>query len=339
MQEELSLAAWGYMVCLLGGLFIELFFRLISYRDGLNRVGGALRYQPVNYMTVTEYISSGESKWLRYVCFRTLPPLIVFILLAAVLEAYFPQTNTLIGLLLAAVASIVFRDGKSLLNRKITIAEKLIHLTNIFLVFTSAVVVWSMTLFLPLNVLAPSLNGIVDNLWSSLFIATLVVLYLDTTNIRGGHRSDTEGVAARTNYVLREYASIQKRYQAEIKESVSQYNTSEPLLYAVLIYESMNRPKFLRIFENLFVRLLGLELTVGIAQVKSSRPLTDQESIHKAAAILKNTNLPLLKEASAEEEILVTKAVKRYNSDPRYLDNIEQILGLLYMYEPTIFEV
>ncbi len=54
------------------------------------------------------------------------------------------------------------------------------------------------------------------------------------------------------------------------------------LLYAIMIYEDFNRPKYLRYIENILVRLplpFHQEYSLGIMQIKSNKPLTDEESI------------------------------------------------------------
>lgn len=53
------------------------------------------------------------------------------------------------------------------------------------------------------------------------------------------------------------------------------------LIYAVMIYEDFNRPKHLRRIENLFMHILPYKrkLTLGIMQVTTDKPLTDEESI------------------------------------------------------------
>jgi hypothetical protein len=60
------------------GVFIELFFRLIKYRDQLNKEGprrvtayGAIT-DASNYMSVSQYLSGGERRWLNYFIFRAI---------------------------------------------------------------------------------------------------------------------------------------------------------------------------------------------------------------------------------------------------------------------------
>ena len=84
-----STRLWALLLSLLIGVFIEIFFRLVKYRDALNKIGP----QPVteyigssNYTTVSEYLSGGERKWFHYFLFRLLPPAILLLLLAGSLQ-------------------------------------------------------------------------------------------------------------------------------------------------------------------------------------------------------------------------------------------------------------
>jgi phosphoglycerol transferase MdoB-like AlkP superfamily enzyme len=116
-------------------------------------------------------------------------------------------------------------------------------------------------------------------------------------------------------------------------------NTSVPLLYAVLIYEDMNRPVWLRKVENIIVKLTKKELTVGIAQVKSRKPLTDIESMRKAAAILSDTHeLNRYFEQRIYSSAQFQSAINKYNKSPRYHDAVAAILSNLYTYASEVFD-
>lgn len=69
------------------------------------------------------------------------------------------------------------------------------------------------------------------------------------------------------------------------------------LLYAIMIYEDFNRPKYLRKLESFLVQLsfCKRKYSLGIMQVTSSQPLNDQESIESAVDILLPPYLSKLK--------------------------------------------
>ena len=88
------------------------------------------------------------------------------------------------------------------------------------------------------------------------------------------------------------------------------------LLRAILIYENVNRPAWVRLLERAIVRVPGVRLTVGIAQVMSKRPLSDNDSITKAYELL------------AEEN-------KRLQDSGYFCDDYSRIESLIRIYNPS----
>jgi len=327
---------WGYVAAIVAGLTIEAFFKLIKYKDSLNRNNPVSKYEPMNYMSVTQYLSGGDRKWLKYICFRTLPPLIVLFLLAAVIQTYSPSTILWVAILLATIVSVLFRDLKMLFSKKKMISEKLIHFMNIFLILLAGVSVAAIGTMYDVVWLAPSLEGLIDNLWSSLLVAMLVVLYFDATNMSARVNEKYSDETAKNNYILKSYDKIQARYGQHITEASKKHNASVPLLYAIVIFEDMNRPAVLRMIENIIVKVFGVELTVGIAQVKSKKPLTDVQSISLAAEIIKNTDISKNSADMISNELIKSK-IATYNPDPVYIESVATILKCFSIYAYDLF--
>jgi hypothetical protein len=96
----------------------------------------------------------------------------------------------------------------------------------------------------------------------------------------------------------------------------------------------MNRPGWLRSIENGIVRIFGWKLSVGIAQVQSSQPLTDAESIKKAAKILaKSAHIDKKGDVNIGE---VEQILKKYNSGALYAESISIIMSKLAKYASEI---
>lgn len=78
---------------------------------------------------------------------------------------------------------------------------------------------------------------------------------------------------------------IDKNYPANESNKESEPDGKKEfiaLLYAIMIYEDFNRPSYLRCIENILARLpapFHREYTLGIMQMRSDKPLTDEESI------------------------------------------------------------
>ena len=91
------------------------------------------------------------------------------------------------------------------------------------------------------------------------------------------------------NYIALSYGKIKERYDQVIRGACKSEDCSRKLLYAVLIYENMNRPEYIRAFERIVVSLTKRRMTIGIAQVSTTKPISDEDSIKRAAKILKGS--------------------------------------------------
>lgn len=323
-----------WLIPIAAGLFIELFFRLIRYRDRGSLSGPVPKYRPYNnYVSVSEYVTGGKKRWWRYILFRALPPFIVLILTAAVYQKYFSWLSITFPVLISAFLSLLPRDIYQLFKRDISVSEKTVHVMNIIVVaFAAALAILCSNLFM-LSVLAPSIHGMIDNLWSALFVSVLIVFYLDTTN-QTNDTIVTEKINQHDDYVVGAFNKIDQKFGKIILESCRSSNCSVPLLFSVLIYENMNRPLFARKIENLIVSLTHNELTVGIAQVKSKVSLTDEQSIVLASIKLKNTAKLVHRSFTnvADDYLLLEKRLETYNGSGAYAEPIIQILSTLNTY-------
>ena len=311
-------------ISVVAGILIELFFRAIKYYSDKNIEGLAQKYVPYNnYVTVAQYVASGKKRWFNYLIFRNLPPLIIFIFSTSIYQRYFPGSNILLLLSLTAIVSLAPRDLLQLVKPSVPMQEKIAHIINcstiFFLVMSLTVIAKSVSL----SFFAPSLPGVVDNVWSTLFVAILIVLYMDATNQQTRINNDKEENLIE-NYIIASYHKISDKYRDVILAESVKNNTSTTLMYSILIYEDMNRPEFVRKIENLLVRLFHIRLTVGIAQTKSKKPLSDVESIINAIKILNGTSKPNKLDYSA-----TTEAIRKYNPSTKYIDSVTQILSVL----------
>lgn len=265
-MESLTYAS---VLAVIFGFIIEAFFKLIKYKDSLNSKYPVpvTAYGEImdasNYMSVSRYLSGGRRKWANYFLFRLLPPMIILILLAGVLNKYLSIHDEMPFILLASAVSLLMRDFFQIFNARL-VSERLLHFAN-----TTAVLVVSYSVavacrWINFSFIAPSVSGLVDNLWSSLLVALLVILYFRITNMGGSDDDKMAEDIAVTNYVLSSKKGIESRFSKDIIDACKERKCSIPLLYAVLIYENMNRPSWLRIVENAFNVLPGVNLTVGL---------------------------------------------------------------------------
>ena len=328
------------VVAMAAGLLIEAFFQLVKYKDIENTDKPRVMKEyvnPAHYMSVSQFIASGNRRWTRYFTFRFIPPLVIFVLLSAILQEYFNTENTTPFIVLSCVISLISRDLVGLFSSHTMTSEKIVHTFNMLMLLVIAFVVGAVSGSVNISFLAPSPEGIVDNLWAALFTAMLVAVYLRTSNTTK-QGDDSAKEIDLSNAVLRSYGKLNELYYHAIIHMCNVNNTSVPLLYAILIYEDMNRPAWLRRVENLIVKVTKKELTVGIAQVKSKVSLTDIESMNKAAEILKDTkSLNEEFQQSIYNSHQLQAILERYNSGSQYKHAIVTVLSNLHDYASEVF--
>ena len=325
-------------ISIIGGLSIELFFRLIKYRDETNKYPPTPKYRSYdNYITVNEFVAGGHKRWWKYLIFRSLPPLVIFIFISSIYQKYFPNTIITSLIVLSAIISLIPREVFQLFKRTVSFSEKLMHFFNIVIVLLVAFSVSYAVKIFPINFLAPSVKGMVDNLWTSLLIAFLVIFYLDATNQKFDYNEEERNL--RDNSIITIFNRIQKKFGVSIRNYCQKNSCSEALLFAIVIYEDMNRPFFIRKLENILVRIFNVELTVGIAQVKSKKPLTDEESIKLATENLRESRAlvqSVFKSCESDYTDL-RRIIALHNKGDAYADSIIQILYLLERYAEAKF--
>lgn len=336
---NLSIYLQPFAISIAAGSLIEVFFRLVKYSDEASNNPPKPKYRQYDlYISVAEFVSGGDRRWFGYVLFRVLPPAILLTLLAAVLNRYYEEVNIAGFLFIATATSLLFRDFLSLFQKKKTVSEKLIHLFDITIVLMVAAIISRFDRNPFLIKLAPSISGLIDNLWSSLLVALLIIFYFDATNSSKKYQEELSDKNVRNNYIIDSYNYIKDKFSEDILYACKKYDCSLPLLYAILIFENMNRPKIFRKIEELVVRTTNIPLTVGIAQVKSNKPLTDQESIYEAARILKCSRIKIIAISAKGDWFNLENVIRPYNYSTEYEENLGIILTELKVHAPLVFE-
>lgn len=137
----------------------------------------------------------------------------------------------------------------------------------------------------------------------------------------------------RSQAIRRRYDVFSRRYGASLRSLVDGCCPAEHrsrrgelvcLLYAVMIYEDHNRPPLFRAAERLWMALHpGKEMTLGIMQVKTRRPISDTESIRLAAEKLVPVYLEHLRSHP------LWHALRDYNSGADYVQEVTAIYNEL----------
>lgn len=160
------------------------------------------------------------------------------------------------------------------------------------------------------------------------FIWILVVLYLYWygRKLFFNKRSRHMVTRIKDDYLMIQYVHLKNEYRQDI--SVKNKSLLS-LIYAILLYESMRRPFFLRRIDIILYRLDGLPRKFGIMQIKSSNVLSDIDSIKrgiKRIEIINKQLSPNLK--NIQKNIKILEKYHYQKEEVKDIINIYQKINL-----------
>ena len=122
------------------------------------------------------------------------------------------------------------------------------------------------------------------------------------------------------------YAKFKNQYSSLVKNKDKEFSL---LIYAIMIYESSNRSKFLRGVDKIIYRFTGKVSKMGIMQVESNKELTDEESIKQ---VIKEIN-KLEKDNKSKKKLSYHDILNMYYLDQNKVDNILEVHNVLKDFE------
>lgn len=289
---------------------------------------------PDYYFSATDAVALFVSvSPFRYFAFRLFPPfLLITILLAAFNKSLNPSidvnTSILIGLISCSFHALI-NNGLAFLKLLINsdsvktyfnkYAQMGFHIFTIFLLCIVGVVAGLFSTTTIAIYITPSIEGLVDNTWSS--VIAIVLFFYAEKIYRRNDDVDLEKVFKKS---MNKVGADLLKYIDEISKK---HSANATLVKAVCLVENLQRPKWLRQIENIKA-FLKRDGTYGIMQVRVNKYINDKESIEIAISKwFKNT-----KTINSVHEI--EKIAKTYNNDPKYVD----LISRAYMYLMPLYE-
>ena len=168
----------------------------------------------------------------------------------------------------------------------------------------------------------PRLETLINDLWSTLLAAIIIALFIRISNMSSSVTS--EYVDERNEeYIKQRIDVIEDLFLNDIKSAARVCDLPDGLLTSILVFEDLNRPKIIRRMENILVRLPSVSLTVGIAQVRSSKPLSDGESIAQMGKYLSSAGMRGYSNLGRLRSVIMF-----YNPSLTYVDNVLEIIKI-----------
>lgn len=303
------------LIGVLIGILTRFLFNLIKYYNNKDYLMADFSI----YASVEDFLTT-KTPLNQYFVYRFVPEIVTLLLYQSILSKHFMINSYHFYLLIPTTVSSI-NNIKCIFekNALFPFKRKAMHLITLAVILGFALVIPLINSWINLAFISPSIQGIVDNIWAAFFISLIVFVFFKKS-LLSTFRNDSMTREVQMKLLIdNNYYYIRERFMDYIQASANKYNTNENLLYSILIYEHLNRPELIRNIERLCSKITKKEFTQGIAQVKSSTPITDIESIEIAASILKNTN-----QLSVYDSEIV-KIIKEYNDSVDYYSAVTTI--------------
>lgn len=179
-------------------------------------------------------------------------------------------------------------------------------------------------LILPRRPLFPDLNAIGGQLW----IVVALFLYAAFNSI---HRTrDESSVRRKKRYIRSRFNTLRSQYGKLIEHQFPR-TYMELVAYAVMIYETFNRPGFARVIENALFPWHSR--TIGPMQVYTRMRLTNEQSVKLGVEKLKHCLAETEREFQGKTTTrysIIRSVLAKYNRDEHYIAGVMEVLGVLW---------
>lgn len=121
-------------------------------------------------------------------------------------------------------------------------------------------------------------------------------------------------------YILKKYSLFESQYGKAIDGISADDKSFKLVILSILIFENFNRPRIIRFFERLWVRVTNTKTTQGIMQTSSNKPLSDLDSVKNGTTYLFSKYTAYSKEEYTYT--LFRRTIKRHCPDKKYIRQV-----------------
>lgn len=164
-----------------------------------------------------------------------------------------------------------------------------------------------------------------QELGSALWLGMIAFLY---TTINSIQLSETKARRRRIAYVSHQRDKYLSLYGPIINED-SINEREKQIVLAVMIYEGLNRPKFMQFIERLLLPIKG-KASIGPMQVTVTAKISDETSVRLGAERLLSTYRSNLRnEGQTSEVSALIEALSAYNGSDKYAVEVLEVISAM----------
>jgi hypothetical protein len=283
----------------------------------------------LGYLQLSIFARQDEAPAFNFIL-RTASPTVFIIVVSAIMYAV-GEDNLVKGIWRVVPIYFIFRAlfnvafGRArLIDWRSFISQGVIAVATAWFLYDK--------LILTKRYIIPDAETLANNLWLIIILFLYSVLNRIQTSSEGTRRR-------KLRYLTDHYLSFRNKYGDLISQGAANEHV-KCLVYAIMIYENFGRPRIVRNVEGLIPRKA---LTRGIMQVRSTKRITDEQSVSIALEKINRDFLASITQVRAAEhswmksfdesrveEMFIDQAIRKtivsYNKDQDYVGEVQMLI-------------
>ncbi|WP_233898068.1 hypothetical protein [Tenacibaculum piscium] len=283
----------------------------------------------VGYMQISMFLKEEEAPAFNFI-FRIISPLVYLFIISAIL--YKIELDKFVyNIYFVSIYYIVFR----LLFNLLTNRRRLMNWNRQIIYWISIITIsyFSYTEIISKKEnLLPDFETISNKLW----IIIIIFLFHTLNQVRF---SSDKTIKRKQNYLESRLSLFKEKYGDLVNDKITNEKLKS-IIYAIMIYEDFNRPKAIRLVENIRFKLTKKKHSLGLMQVQTTEYINDKESVILGIEKIKKTyekglkkidsnkndseDTPIYKRHNTEWK-LSKKIISNYNKDYEYVYEVNEL--------------
>lgn len=288
----------------------------------------------VGYVQMSIFQKDEEAPAFNYL-YRILSPTVYIILISTIFYK-FSLDSFVKNIFLIPIYYVVFRLLFNLAtNRLLLINWTRQTITDLAIIILSYLV-YTKIIITKQN-LMPDFSTFSEELW--IIIAIFIYQVLNKVEL-----SSSATINRKNNYIKKRFLNFKNKYHSIITKQINN-DKLIAVIYSIMIYEDFNRPKAIRIVENIFQKFGSKPRSLGVMQITTDKSINDYESVVLAIKKISShyyqiPNIIIEKRKNNEyyssnyyEKLenweIEREILKNYNPDNNYIDEVSELIYII----------
>jgi len=275
----------------------------------------------LDYVSLSLFSEQSKSPAFNYII-RVFSP-VVYIIIISTLFYSFTLDRYTYNIYLVSVYYILFRLIVNLLTGRGMLINWLKQIIYWISIIGFSYLIYHKFIILKKNIL-PDFTTIANEVW----VIILIFLYQVFNKIN----VPQEGATKRhESYIRNHYVEFKKDY-GHIINDILEEGQLRCLAYSIIIYENFNRPKAIRLIENIRFYFTKKPHTLGIMQVNTNEYINDRKSVEKGCYRILNS-------FQNHKHLFISNKKQYYHGDYSIISDIISDYNLGSEYHSEVYEI